>query len=135
MFEALRTESNPLHYSQLEALKKIHEKQIAEIQRDYREYRKVMETKITDLRSKNHALEIDLKDVINQLEKLKMRHEHSLKEQDYQRREFELKLKEMETEKDNIVRVLEEELGKLHAHYLLLSHFTCNSLHILNRNN
>lgn len=113
MFAALKKDSEPKSYKHLEAIKKIHEQQVEDIQSEHRAFRAKFEAKVTDLKEKANKLEFDLKDATSQLEKLRMKYDHKLKEEEYFKWEFELKYKELEKEKQDVVRQLEKELGKL----------------------
>mgnify|MGYP006281409347 CR=1 FL=1 len=111
IFRSLKCDSQPKNYKNLEKIKQIHEKQMEDLQSEYRKLKTKLDNKITDLKEHNDQLEFNLKDTSNQLDKLKMKYEHKVQEE-YRTREYELKYNDLESEKNRIINSLEEELGK-----------------------
>lgn len=113
MFAALKDDTQPKTYKNLEAIKKMHEQQVEEMQNNFRNNRLKLENTLADLRFHNNQLEFDLRDVKSQFEKVKLMYEHKVQEEEYIRRDFEFKYKELESDRNNIVKLLEEELGNV----------------------
>lgn len=65
-----------------------------------------------ELREKNNQLELDLRDVKNHFEKLQMKYDYKLKEHEFEKRDWEIKYKEMETDKNDFISDLSDRLGK-----------------------
>ena len=93
-------------------IKNIHEKQMEDIQNDYRKTRSKMEAKLIDLKESNNSLEFNLQEAINQLDKLKLKYDHKWQEEEYIKSKYALKYKELEEKYENTIKSLKEELGK-----------------------
>ena len=115
MFTALKSEAKPSQYSNLEAIKQIHEQQVEDMQNDYRSARRKLDWNLGELRQQNNQLEFDLRDVKSRYEKLQLKYEHKVKEEHFTQKEFETKYKELETDKNEMKQFFEELLGMLYS--------------------
>jgi len=112
MFKALKSESKPQTYQNLESIRKIHEQQIEEMQANFQNTRRKLDTSLGELRQKNNQQEFDLRDVKSRYEKLQMKYEHKLKEEEFQKRDFEIKYNDLKNDKIVVIKKLSEELGR-----------------------
>ncbi len=112
MFEALRSESKPKSHKNLEAIKMIYEQQAETMQNNFNATRRKLDTTLGELREKNNNLEFELRDVKNHFEKLQLKYQYKLKEEEYNRRDWDIKYREMETEKTERIQILRDEIGK-----------------------
>ena len=112
MFKALKSESKPQTYQNLESIRKIHEQQIEEMQTNFQNTRRKLDKSLGELRQKNNQQEFDLRDVKSRYEKLQMKYEHKLKEEEFQKRDFEIKYNDYKNDKIVVIKKLSEELGR-----------------------
>lgn len=111
LFKTLKSTSNSKSYQSLELIKRVHEKQIDDIQAEYKKIRIKLETNLVELKETNNNLNFNLKDAVEELDKLKLKYEYKCQESEYIKSKFELKYNELETEKDNTIKSLKEDLG------------------------
>ncbi|CAI2380246.1 unnamed protein product [Moneuplotes crassus] len=110
MLEALRSESKPKTYKSLTAIKKIHEQQVETMQNNFVKSSQKTKIALTELREKNAQQELEIRDVKNHFEKLQLKYEYKLKEEEYVRREADVKYKELEIAKNDVILSMKQEL-------------------------
>lgn len=120
MFKALKSESKPQTYQNLVSIRKIHEQQIEEMQTNFQNTRRKLDTSLGELRQKNNQQEFYLRDVKSRYEKLQMKYENKLKEEEFLKRDFEMKYNDLKNDKIVVIKKLSEELGRNFIFVLLI---------------
>lgn len=126
MFEALKPGSRAQTYENLDYIRKVHEQQVEEMQATFMVTRRKLNTNLEELRQQNNQQEFELRDVRSKYENLQMKFDYKVKEEEFFKKEFEIKFKDLETDKNGEISRLSEELG---MNYFILrltqrDHFT-----------